>query len=568
MRTAVRRAIIRAVAVPLALVIVYGLVAGFGLPLLARRAIADWQAQTPGLQVGLQAISFNPWTWTLRAQGLDVRQGGQPLIRVDGLAVGVSISSLPNRAIVLSEVAVQGIELSFQSDAHGHLDIERILPQQRRQRAAKKERPGILWQIDHLAVTALELRVVDPAVGLSDPLELSLPSLDLDHIGTLHGGDDKFTLDLHGRYDGQPVWDLHWQGDVDFAPFSSSGHIQLAHLSLPWLAQSVGRQWPVQLRQGEADFDADYQLAEMQGQQRLSVQRAALDVRQLDIVGNGRSAPEFSLQQLHVQTARIDTVRHQVLGEVLSVESPKLVLHRSEDGQIDLMGLVQQLPKSKTPAPSSPPPVWAVSWPVAEVHSAAIRFDDKSLQGFGDWRLPDVDLHLENLQTIDDAPLRMAALGDGLASDRGSVAVRWSVNGNLRPRSGALHLEWKVQDMNLEQLGVLLARQGRKVIVQKGQLAAQGSVDGDVSHLAQLAATGSVEVRQIDLLAPDWAQVRSEQLNIGPVRLFRGHVQVDALKAQTVHATQADRELDLDQLAATGAAIVTPNLVLNFLSLP
>jgi outer membrane protein OmpA-like peptidoglycan-associated protein len=551
-----RKLIIAAATVPLALIAIYGLGCALVLPRLARDAIAHWQAQTPGLQVGLGGLSFNPLTWTLKAQGLDIRHSGRPLIHVDGLEVGLSFTSLVDRAVVLREVAVHGVSVSLQWDAHGYLDIERILPHQRREPAVKKAGPTIPWQIDHLALTTVQVRVVDPAVGLADALELSLPSLDLDHIGTLHGGDDKFSLDLHGRYENKPVWDLHWQGDVDFAPLSSTGHIQLAHLSLPWLGQSVGHRLPMDLRQGQLDFNADYELGEVQGQRRLSMQRATLDVQQLNLTGKGRLAPEFLLRRLHIQTASIDMVRHQVLGEVFSLESPELTLHRGEDGQVDLTGLLQQLPKSKAPAPtaeSSPAPAWAVTWPLAEVRSAAIRFDDRSPQGFGDVRLPRMDVRIENLQTTDDAPLRLAARGEGPESDRGPVTAHWSVNGSLRPRSGALHLAWTVEDLNLGQLSNLLARQAR-LVVQQGQLAAQGSIDGDIRHPAQLTAASSVHVRQIDVLATE-GRLQCDQMDVGPVTFSGGHLRIDAIGAQTVHASQGDRVIDLDRLAAAAVAL-------------
>src|SRR5262249_51020178 len=158
--------------------------------------------------------------------------------------------------------------------------------------------------------------------------------------------------DLHGRSGSETVWDLHWQGDVDYAPLSSKGHFRLARLSLPWLSQSVGQHWPVQLRKGQADFEADYQLAETRGQQRLALEDAAVDVRDLDALGKDRLAPELSLRQLHAQAAGVDNLSHRVVGQMLSVESPELVLHRSEDGQIDLVSLARQVLKSKSPPPS------------------------------------------------------------------------------------------------------------------------------------------------------------------------------------------------------------------------
>jgi hypothetical protein len=546
MRLARRRFLIVGTAAAL-LVLVAGYAAlATAFPALVRRGIADWQAQVPDLRVSLDAVSFDPWSWTLQAQGLAVQHAGRPLIRVDGLEVGLRLASLWRRAILIDEVLVRGASLDLRWDERGHLDVERILPHRPRHRVAGQDGSAARWQIDHLAVTALKVKVVDPAIGLADALELSLPSLELDHFGTLRGDEDNFVLNLHGRYDGQSVWDLHWQGDVGFAPLSSEGHVEISHLSLPWLARSLGRRWPLLVRQGQADLSADYQLSEVDGQQRLLVQQALLDVQQLRVAGKAAPAPEFSLRQLHAQAAAIDSLRRRVTGKDLLLDAPALTVHRGEDGQWDLLQLLRQWPRS-SPAPA--PSAWSVSWPLAELRSASVRVEDRSPQGLGDWRMPDVELQVENLQTQDDTPMQMTAHGPGLGAGEEAVSGRWSLSGRLQPRSGALRFSWQLQELDLAMLESLLQGRGGLHVLQ-GQAAAQGSIEGNLHRMGGLVAKGQAQVRRFGALAQGLGQLQGGQLDLGPARLAAGRLQLDKLAAQALHVSQGDRSLDLAALDA------------------
>ena len=548
------RAVKRVALVLLVLFIAYVLLAVFALPLLVRRGLADWQAQTPGVQVQLGSIAFNPVTLTLRATGFRVSQAGQPLLSVDKLKLRLSISSLPRRAVVLDDVILRGAALALQWDAQGHLNLEKLLPQQHRQRQPQSG-GSVPWQIDHLAFSDLRLSVIDPAVGLTDALQVGLPSLELDHIGTLHGGDDSFALDLHGRYDGKAIWNLHWKGDVDFAPLSSAGRIELSKLSLPWLDESLGHRLPVKVEQGELDAAADYQLDDVQGQQRLLLQKATLDLRTLRLSGKERPIPTLALRQLHVGASRIDTLRHTVLGESLLVDAPELLLHRDKSGQFDVLRLLPPASKARTPAPAvAAGPAWSVTWPLAEVRSANVQFEDEQPKGFGNWRVEAVDLRLHNVQTLNDTPLQFEGHGLGIAQEKGAVHGRWSVSGGLLPQSGGLQAKAEVKGLDLTQANVVLAQQG-KIQIKQGELAAQLSIVGNIKQPANAAVVASAQLTQADLLAPQWGEVRGQQLALGPLHYQKGKLTLDALHAQGWHVSQADRTLDLSQLDASGGNI-------------
>src|SRR5262245_47983057 len=90
---------------------IYGLAGGFGLPLLLRDALAGAAAKIPGMQVTLGRVSFNPWTLTLTARRFTVRDAAHTLIDVDEMRVGVNLSSLWRRAIVVKEVELEGASL-------------------------------------------------------------------------------------------------------------------------------------------------------------------------------------------------------------------------------------------------------------------------------------------------------------------------------------------------------------------------------------------------------------------------------------------------------------------------
>ena len=537
----------------LGLFVAYSLLAGLGLPLAVREAIKEWEAQTPGLAVSLQSISFNPFTWTLRVRGLVVRQQGQTLASMDGLDMALGLSSVVRRAVVLDEVVVSNPTLSLHWDAHGHLDLEQILPHSRRHRLAKKESPSLPWQIDHLALTNVQLSVIDPAVGLTDALQLTLPSLDLDHIGTLHGGDDRFALDLHGRYDNKPIWDLHWQGDIDFAPLSSAGHIELDRLSLPWLDDSLGHRWPLRVHDGSASLGTDYQMDDLKGERLLVLRRSTFDIEKLELATTLKDGPRLALRQLRVEADQIDTLRHTLTGTRLLLDRPEVLVHREADGRLDLQRLLQSAP-AKTPAkPAAPAPAWALHWPLMEVRSARLAFEDRMPKGYGSWRLDDLGVRVENLQNTDDSLWRLRLEGRNPAPGKLAAEGRWRMDGALHPQSGGVQADWQLESLSLPPLNDLLARVA-PLTVRDGELAAKGSLEGNIHQPKDISAQASVQFQHIDLLAPQ-GELRAQLLAVGPLHYHAGRVQLDGLHGQSLHATQGDRVLDLAGLDSSGGSL-------------
>jgi hypothetical protein len=72
-------------------------------------------------------------------------------------------------------------------------------------------------------------------------------------------------------------------------------------------------------------------------------------------------APELSLQRLLLQLAHLDTLQHEVTGQRLTLESPELLLHRTQDGQLDLLRMVQQWPQAHSPAQQPPPLITVIT---------------------------------------------------------------------------------------------------------------------------------------------------------------------------------------------------------------
>ncbi len=527
---------------------VYGGLAAFALPRIARHALADWQADVPGLRVGLRDVSFNPWTWTLKARGLTLSLADHDLLRVDHADLRLSAASLWQHAAHFDAVTITGAALAVRRDADGKLDISRLLP--RRAVAAGAPQPAVRWEINHLMLDALDLSVTDPAIGLVDPLHILLPRLDLDRIGTLQAGADAFDLSLHGRYDGKSVWDLRWQGKLDLEQPSSMGSIALERLSLPWLDRSLAHQLPLRVDAGEADVRIAYALTGGKGPPQLMIQDCVLALRGLKIRGTGAVAPQLTVPQIRLAVARIDPAQRQLVGQALSVESPELITHRSADGELDLVRLLRQWPAPRSQPTSATP--WSIVWPRAELRSASIRLDDAS--GFGTWQLPGIDIRVDALQIPGKVPVQVSAQGQGITSGTGTATGRWNLQGTILPARARLHLDWQLHDLDLRQISTLLLNRA-DTHVQDGQLAAQGSLDADLHHTESLAAGGSLRIQRLDLQAKAGGRLRGRQLDAGRWRYSGGTLVVDDLAAQDIRAAGGGWSIGLDHLGAKAVTV-------------
>jgi|GEM_PF-6540617 len=526
----------------------YGALAAFALPPVARHVLADWQADVPGLKVDLRDLSFNPWTLTVKARGLALSLAGRDVLRMERADLRLSASSLWQRAVHFDAVTIAGAALAVRRDAGGNLDISRLLP--RPAVASGTRQPALPWQIDHLRLDALDLSVTDPAIGLIDPLHVLLPRLDLDRIGTLQAGSDAVDVSLHALYDGKPVWDLRWQGNLDIARQSSTGRIALERVSLPWLDRSLAHRLPLLVDAGEADLRIAYALTADNGQPHLLIQDSALAVRGLKIRGKGAVAPQLTVPKMRVEVTSIDPAQRRLVGRWLNIESPELITHRSAEGELDLVRLFRQWPATRTQPTSTAP--WSIVWPGAELRSASIRLDDAS--GLGTWQLPGIDVRIGALQNTGKVPLQVSAKGQGIASGTGIATGRWKLQGTIIPTRARLHLDWQLRDLDIRPLSAPLS-QLADVQVLDGQLAAQGSLFADLHHTEALEAAGSLQIQRLDLQAKSWGRLRGRQLDAGRWRYSGGTLLVDDFAAQGVQAAGGGVSLGLDRLSATGVTV-------------
>jgi hypothetical protein len=92
-----------AIAVLIALVLLYALAGFVLLPRLGRAAIAQYVEHDLHRKVSIGAFDFNPFTLSLEIRDFRLREADErPLLGFDFLRVRASLSSLPNWATRLS----------------------------------------------------------------------------------------------------------------------------------------------------------------------------------------------------------------------------------------------------------------------------------------------------------------------------------------------------------------------------------------------------------------------------------------------------------------------------------
>lgn len=93
-----------------ALLVLFTVVGFFVLPPIIKSVLTKKLSETLGRQVTVQEVRVNPYSLTVRIDGVTVREKGtgDTFVRFDQLAVGLDPSSLVRRALIVRRVTLQG----------------------------------------------------------------------------------------------------------------------------------------------------------------------------------------------------------------------------------------------------------------------------------------------------------------------------------------------------------------------------------------------------------------------------------------------------------------------------
>lgn len=267
----------------LGLCLAWSLLGFLALPPLLLSQARAFVADTLHLELDIAELDFNPWSLSLRIQGLVLREpgaGGEVLVSADSLLVNAQLwSSLWLRGASLAELTLAKPYVNARLRRDGSLNLLQLVPPDDGEDSGEAR-----WRIGHLDVQQGRIVFNDdtrptPFQASFEPLNLTLADLasrpDRDGVYTLHAETGEGEA-------------LDWRGSLAMQPLRSEGELRITGLraTTPW--RYLQDQLPLVVEDGRIGINGNYKLKVDNGVEfalvdgRVGVEDLALRLRGAD----------------------------------------------------------------------------------------------------------------------------------------------------------------------------------------------------------------------------------------------------------------------------------------------
>jgi uncharacterized protein involved in outer membrane biogenesis len=367
-------------------------------PRWAAGAFRDFVTRELKLEPSLASLKINPFTLTVEARGLAIRErGGAPLVAVDRLYVNASIASLWRLEPVLDEVTIDHPVIQAQLRADGSINLAALAP------PADPKAPPATPGEPLPALRLRQLQVHGGELGIDDlgeqpvlhahfaPIELRVQD-----FTTRGKGSDLFEVQAVGPAGAKFSLDGH----VVPQPFAVDGRFGIEQMKAVALSGYAHDFLPFDMTGGLLRLATRYRLASGTAGLGVEVDIDALEGQALELQARSASAPDVHLAAFKVAGANFSLARRQFSLGTVTLDGLELNAVLGPKG-LNLLRLLD----SGEPAPAATP---APVPPVAGTGRVAAA---PWLLLLPQLRVSDARVHLLDNTAPAPAPLELSALG-------------------------------------------------------------------------------------------------------------------------------------------------------------
>ncbi|NNM51320.1 MAG: DUF748 domain-containing protein [Pseudomonadales bacterium] len=506
---------------------VYDVGLRYVLPWWMHREADSWNLSHPDWKLSLPSLRISPWRWSVHVQGMSLAQQHRPQLSIDELYLKLSPSSLWHRALIIQDISIEHPRIQVHVDEHGHLDLENLLPPPQPATTAKNA-PGIGWLIRNLQVASLQVHIVDAQIQGGKPLDLKIPSWQVQDVGTWHAHTE-IQLDMKGALGGAHAWRLRWWGSLNLAPLRSSGHIMLTQGNLAALGGALQQLWPVHIGQGTLEFSTNYAFDDRHGHRQWTLDHTRVQVQGLRVQRPGFNSPRLELATGDIQIPHIDGEQHQIEVQSVDLDRPELFMQRDVQGKVDFLTWIKEL---APPHPSPKPSPWQVKAQHVKLRRGLLTLHAWEAGKERAFMLQDIQLDLDNLDTTGKVPWTLQA---GM---QGPLLGQVHVQGQVA--AGRADVNWQIQRLHLSNADLWLPPV-LNTKVHDGILTASGHVSLNPQHLESLSLSGQAAIEHLDMEIQR-QRLQVAMLQLDPWSYQQGHV---ALQGLSVHALSMEQDGDM-----------------------
>lgn len=461
---------------------VTALLAWLSVPPVLKWAVEVRGSAALGRRLSVGKAGFDPFRLEARLDGLSLAEadGEREWIGIEHARLNFSLASLWQRALVLDGISLEGPRVRVVREQAGRYNFSDLAGRFATQPGESPSTP-LRFSIGKVEVNGGVLDYDDRARSVShriDAFRLSLPFIS--NLPDRHPIDISPVLDA--RIDGSS---FHLKGALNpfGAPRQASLELGFDTLDLTRYLPYFKGLLPLDLRKASAT--SGLHLVWSEGRAGLpdslalsgKLSLAGVDIR------DKADAPLLGFDALDIDIERFEPLASPLVADFRSIvlRAPKLELHRSGDGQLNLARVFAPHDSSAARTPSAsaraaPPQLRVQRFDLAQ---GKLRWQDDAVPGGYRLTLDDIGLAIQRLDTGSDAPaaLKLRAHGEN--------GERLALDAALGVRTLRLGGEIQADGVQLENLGPYY-----QSAIGRARLAGTASLTGRVAADLSREASG------------------------------------------------------------------------------
>ena len=571
------------------LLVLYTLAGFLLVPVLARRALEANVRRLPGVQLHIDALSFNPFTLQAQVRGFLLRDAAQaPLAGFGQFIVAISPASLWHSGYALRRIELQDPMLNVHIDRQGRLNLLALQAPEAPHAAGAgdasskpPEASGLpALRIDLLRIGGGRVQYADDSRTTPFATTLTPINFALTDFRTAGSGNGRFALAAHAS-SGEA---LQVSGTLALQPLASDGQFSLQGVQASTVMAYLGNALPVVLRAGVGGLAGSYQFVGAGGD-TLRARLSEVQLNDLAIAdrGSANGTPWLSVPHLMLNDASIELPERQIRIASLALRGVQASIGIDPDGTLSVAHLLAPAPAASPGTAATTPgigggasagstagnpassPGWSIGLAQLTLDEARLSLADHSVTPAVALEVGPLHLAAQGYSTDGNAPVSFD-FRSGIGRE-GSLASHGSLR--LAPFSGSLSLDLQRFDLTAlqpyldQRLAVSLYR-GTLDVQGTAQMTPPGSANGSPS----LSINGQINLQDfatrdrlsnVDLLTGRAVQLMGIHFQQSPDALQIGTLRVQGLYGRVVIGS--DGSLNLTKLlrapdagSAAGAA--------------
>ena len=488
----------------------------------------------------------------IRIENLRLTQAdGSPLLAFRQLSLALSLSSLVERALVIDDIKLDGLQATLTLLPKGQLNWDSVIGAAAGSPPAKAAAPSPPPRIvlRQFALSDGQVDLSDRRASVAQSLQIKPLAITLRNISTLPAGPKgEYALSAQSSLGAQ----VDWRGTVSLTPLSTAGDFRMAALSLPKLAALLPLPPKLAPPQGTAALSTHY-VAALSGDQ-VDFQLADLSVQidGLRVTGKPDSKAWFALGHAGLDGGQFDWRAHRIAVQSITLAGGGIAANRLADGSIDLLSLLPSSPPQPASAKPKPGPgaAWHYRIDRLALTGFAPEFRDETVSPAADFALQDVTAEIKGIS--DGAQAAMPAHVALRLRDGGRVAA----DGAITAKGPSAEFGLKIDTVALAPVQPYL---GSATILKLvgGTLSADGraSFSGGQGRYVGALAVQDLRIREGNDNRPflAWKSLATDSLNASPAAIDIKELRLDGLntaltvaKDRTVNVTEILRPQKVD----------------------